>query len=116
MNDGFGPFEWRRGLVVGSDDPVDGVVQLPRRAEAHASEGLLGEDTEPTLHLVQPRRRCWDEVQVDSRVAFQPAVVFLGVRVQKMNWLRSANAICRIERSCSPRRCKCAAGWRVAES
>ena len=51
---GGGPDERTAVVVVVLDEGVDLVSQLRDRREGSAADGLLGDDAEPALHLVQP--------------------------------------------------------------
>ncbi len=51
----FGPLEWRRGLVVGGREQVNGLPQLLDRGKAGSPERLAAQDTEPALDLIEPR-------------------------------------------------------------
>ena len=62
--------------VVGNG--LDQASEVVERAPAQA---LVGDFSEPAFDPVQPGAECWDKVQVETRVSFQPrlhAGMFLG--------------------------------------
>ena len=56
---GFGPFEGFGVLVCRVDVVEDGALQLLGGAMDAAPDLLVGQQPEPALDLVQPRRRWW---------------------------------------------------------
>ena len=76
------PLERLRVLIVGGDEGVDLVANLPRRGEAGAGQGFAGEDRKPDLDLVQPGGMGRGKMKMDIGVAGQPAIVFGFVRIQ----------------------------------
>ena len=85
------PLEGRGGRVVGLDEGVDGLAQLPNGGEAGALEGAAREDREPDLDLVEPARVGGGEVKVDGLVPGQPAIL-LGLWVDR--WSRTTWISC----------------------
>src|SRR5213083_590748 len=71
---GLRPHE-RLGVPVGDlDVPADGRLQLPRAAMHTSAQLLLGQRREPALDEIDPRGAGWREVQVEARMARQPAM------------------------------------------
>ena len=74
-DDLLGPLERLGVLIVGSNEGVDLVANLPRRGEADAGQGFAGEDRKPDLDLVEPGGMGRDEMKMDVRVAREPAIL-----------------------------------------
>src|SRR5262245_26879566 len=71
---GLRPHE-RLGIAVGElDVPADGHLELAGAAVDAPTQLLLGERGEPAFHEVDPRGPRRSEMQVDARVARQPAM------------------------------------------
>src|SRR6266436_8917373 len=71
---GLRPHE-RLGVPVGYlDVPPDGRLQLPRAAMHTPAQLLLGQRREPALDEIDPRGAGRREVQVEARMARQPAM------------------------------------------
>src|ERR1700682_3178941 len=73
---GFLPFEGSRFLVINGDEIIDRLAELVRRGETCAAQSLPTQDAEPALDLIQPGRICWNEVEVDLGMAFEPSIFF----------------------------------------
>src|SRR6266581_9639310 len=70
----FRPHE-RLGVSVGDlDVPTDGRLQLPRAAMHTPAQLLLGQRREPALDEIDPRGAGRREMQVEARMARQPAM------------------------------------------
>lgn len=82
MDDGFGPFEGRGGLVVGIDEAIDGLTHLLRRGETGAAQSPALEDAEPALDLMEPGTVGGRVVEVDQGMALEPAVALGLMRVE----------------------------------
>jgi hypothetical protein len=68
----LGPHE-RLGILVGHVEVLaDGGLQRPGAPMGASLDLFLGEEGEPALHQVQPRRARWREVQVEARALGQP--------------------------------------------
>src|SRR5262245_41471418 len=63
--------------IVGLNEAINRLTQLPHRSEAGTSQGVATQDAEPALHPSQLAR-----VGVDVGVTAQPVVPFGFVRVQ----------------------------------
>src|SRR5579872_2341302 len=63
-------------LVVAVDVVSDGEDEFFEIAKHSASQPVLGEVAEETLHHVEPRRAGRSEVHVESRMAREPALYF----------------------------------------
>lgn len=83
MNLGLGPHEWLGVGIVGGDESVDMGHQFLAVAERSARKGFGRQDREPDFDLIEPRCLGWREVEMDVRVALQPAVVpgFVSVEI-----------------------------------
>lgn len=62
--------------VVGLDELIDGLADLPSMGEARSLEHGSGHDAEPDLDLVQPTGMGGREVEADVGMAFEPPVMF----------------------------------------
>ena len=51
---------------------MDGGLQIRDALEDAAPDTLAGDLGEEALDAVQPRRRCWNEVQLETRMPLQP--------------------------------------------
>src|SRR5918994_3142495 len=74
MDFGLAPPEGYSVLVVAIDEGVDRRAQLGDRGEAGALKRAAGEDREPDLDLVEPRRMGRRKVEVDVLVPGEPGV------------------------------------------
>ena len=83
MDLGFLPDEWLCSLIIAVDERLDVRLQFADGGEGRAGKRLSGEDREPDFHLIEPGRLCGREVEVNVRMAFEPAVFFglMGVEV-----------------------------------
>jgi hypothetical protein len=61
-----GPHEGSGMLIVMLDERVDLALQVSHRIERAARDGLIGDQREPTLNLVEPGRVGRGEVQVEA--------------------------------------------------
>ena len=70
-------------LVVGVDESIDVLPELLDRGEGGAVQGLLLQDGEPDLDLVEPRGSGRREVETNVGMTLEPAVVLglVGVEV-----------------------------------
>ena len=76
---GLGPGE-RPGVVVPGGDPVpDVVLQGLHGGVDAAADQLVGQQAEPALDLVHPRRAGRGEVDVEARVALASQVLISAV-------------------------------------
>ena len=66
------PHERRGVLIVGSDELLDLMNKLRHTPEGTSTDCPLRDDSEPPLHLVQPRGLRRGEVKVESVVAREP--------------------------------------------
>ena len=65
----------RLGVGIGMlDEMIDFCDQGFDASECPAADGLLGDDIEPDLHLVQPGRIRWGEMSLKTRMKGQPAL------------------------------------------
>ena len=65
----------RLGVNVGVlDEMIDLSDQLFHASECSPADGLLGDDIEPDLDLIEPRGISWSEVDLVARSAGQPAL------------------------------------------
>ena len=77
FKDGIGggcPLEWLAVGVVRGDEVVDALHELFDAGEGPASNGLVGDQGEESLDLVQPRTVGRDEVHVPARSGGQPSL------------------------------------------
>ena len=77
------PLEGLGCRVVGGDEGVDGVAQLPGRGEAGPLQGASAEDAEPNLDLIQPAGVGGGVVEVHVGMTGPPPVALglVGVEV-----------------------------------
>ena len=77
---GGGPLEGLAVGVVRSDEVGDALHKLFDTGEGSAPNGLVSDQREESLDLVQPRAVYWDEVHMPARPGGQPGLD-LGVAV-----------------------------------
>jgi hypothetical protein len=82
MDLGFCPDERLGMLVVGVDEGIDVLPELLDRGEGGAVQGLLLQDGEPDLDLVEPRGSGRREVETNVGMTLEPAVVLGLVGVE----------------------------------
>ena len=77
------PLKGRGLAVVDGHKSVDGLAQLLGGSEAGALQRLPTENAKPAFDLIEPRRVSRREVEMNLRMALQPAVIlgFVGVEV-----------------------------------
>ena len=68
------PDKWLGIVVVAIDVLVNGRNQFLDISKDTSPETMLGQVTEESLHHVQPRRTGGSEVDMESRVALEPAL------------------------------------------
>ena len=56
---------------------MDGGLQLCDALEDAATDALTGDLGEEAFDEIQPRGRCWNEVQLETRMLFKPRLNFL---------------------------------------
>ena len=71
---GFGPHEGLRILVVEGEVVANRLLELTRTAMRAATDLLLRERREPPLDEIEPQCPCRCEVQMEARMAREPAV------------------------------------------
>ena len=76
---GFHPLERSRIAVDGVDIVEDGAFEFGDGAVDAASDLLLCQQTEKPLDLIEPRRRCRDEVDMPARALGEPIPDSLGL-------------------------------------
>ena len=83
MDLGLGPGKWGGIGVVGLDEGIDVLPELFDRGEGGAVQRLSFQDREPDFHLIEPGSPGRREVEMNVRVAPEPAVVlgFVGAEV-----------------------------------
>ena len=64
-------------MIVDRHEILNGLDQLLPARKAGSSQGLSSQDSEPDLHLVQPRGRGWREMKGHIGVLCQPGLVLL---------------------------------------
>ena len=67
------PDERFRALIVFRDVLSDGRDELWDASEGATAEALVGQFAEPSLHQIEPRGAGGREMEMKSRVFFQPA-------------------------------------------
>ena len=81
---GGDPLERLAVRVVGRDEMIDALHQLFDAGERAAADGLVGDQREEALDLVQPRAVGRDEVHVPARLRCQPGC---DLRVAMGGWV-----------------------------
>lgn len=66
------PLEGLAALVVGSDEVVNALYELPDAGKRATSDRLVGDQGEESLDLIQPGAVGRDEVHVPARPGSQP--------------------------------------------
>src|SRR5271165_2869622 len=69
---GFGPYEWLGFGVVSIEVVANGGLQLTRGSMGPTTDLALCEGGEPALHLIEPGRRGWGEMNMESRMTSEP--------------------------------------------
>ena len=69
---GLGPAEGFGGFVALGQVAGDRLFQATHAVEAAAANGLRGDQAEPALDQVEPRRTGRSEVQLEARMGGQP--------------------------------------------
>ena len=82
VNRGCLPFEGRSDLIVGFNEPINGLTDLLGRGETGATERLAHQDAEPAFDLVEPGRVRWRVMKVHAGMAVQPAIALGLVRIE----------------------------------
>ena len=68
-----GPSEGLRLGIVFDDEAIDGGLQVDDRDEDAALQSPLGEFCEEAFDGVEPRARCWREVECEALVPIEPS-------------------------------------------
>ena len=76
-----GPDERLWGFVPGSEEVVDGGLQVWHAAEGTTTDSLVRQFSKPAFHQIQSRAARGDEVHVEARMPLEPGLD-LGVFVR----------------------------------
>lgn len=73
----FSPDEWGDFFVVGGNERLNGLYELPGAFKACSAQGFTPENAEPDFYLIEPTCRRRREVEMHVRMPGEPIVIFL---------------------------------------
>ena len=78
----FGPLEWHGVLIPAGDKGFNGIDQHFDAGKAGALKCAAAQNAKPAFHLIEPGAVGWDEMKMDLRMGFEPAILLGFMRIE----------------------------------